>query len=518
MSSILFSRRKLFEAGAAAAVAAGLAAIPGAALARPAPAPGRESEFETLFREGDEERFRSSLHNAYLFLNTMMDAYAQGSTTRLSQSYSDEIGLESTAFVYDNAVEIMARLLRGSGQDVARAQVLGNGLLYAQQIDPAADGRVRQAYFVDHADSQGVFIVPSGFPFFFRGSATGDLAWTGMALAQLANRTGIEAYLDGAVRLGNWIFNNTFDTRGAGGYNFTAGANQVKSTEHNIDVFALFTMLARLTGHSATWTDRADHARIFVDAMFYIPGGFFFTGTGPDGISVNPNLSQNNIPEDVQDWSFQAFFNRDHAASINWCKTNLAVTDTPQTYNSDLVPAHNNNLTGNIRVSGVSFATQSMRPPLREDEKSESPCIIAPSDQFSKQPNPSAVWLEGTGHLAAALLSRRLRRNRDIDGFNGDVDTARMLLDNIRVAQNNLGKGQHVGGGQPFIGLGKPAQTIPDGLGVIAATSELNTGFGFSFKRFLHIAATGWYVIAVQAGNPFRLGLREDRDEDQDRG
>src|SRR5437879_2598621 len=141
MSSILFSRRKLFEAGAAAAVAAGLAAIPGAALARPAPAPGRESEFETLFREGDEERFRSSLHNAYLFLNTMMDAYAQGSTTRLSQSYSDEIGLESTAFVYDNAVEIMARLLRGSGQDLARAQVLGNGLLYAQQIDPAAEDR-----------------------------------------------------------------------------------------------------------------------------------------------------------------------------------------------------------------------------------------------------------------------------------------------------------------------------------------------------------------------------------------
>jgi len=254
MSSILFSRRKLFEAGAAAVAAAGVAAIPGAALARPAPAPGRESESETLFREGDEERFRSSLHNAYLFLNTMMDAYAQGSTTRLSQSYSDEIGLESTAFVYDNAVEIMARLLRGSGQDVARAQVLGNGLLYAQQIDPAADGRVRQAYFVDHADSQGVFIVPSGFPFFFQGSATGDLAWTGMALAQLANRTGIEAYLDGAVRLGNWIFNNTFDTRGAGGYNFTSGANQVKSTEHNIDVFALFTMLARLTGHSATWT------------------------------------------------------------------------------------------------------------------------------------------------------------------------------------------------------------------------------------------------------------------------
>jgi len=73
-------------------------------------------------------------------------------------------------------------------------------------------------------------------------------------------------------------------------------------------------------------------------------------------------------------------------------------------------------------------------------------------------------------------------RSKDIDGFNGDVDTARILLDNIRVAQNNLGRGQHVGGGQPFVGLGKPAQAIPDGLGVIAATSELNTGFGFSFN------------------------------------
>jgi hypothetical protein len=504
MNSNLLSRRKLFQAGAAAAAAAGVSVLPGVSLARS----GQESDSASLFPEADAARFQASLQNAYVFLDTMMDAYAQGSTTRLSQSYSDENGLESTAFVYDNAVEIMARLLRGVGQDLTRAKILGNGLLYAQQTDPAADGRVRQAYFVDHADANGVFILPSGFPFFFQGSATGDMAWTGMALAQLAHRTRAAAYLDGAVRLGNWIFNNTFDTRGAGGYNFTLGANQVKSTEHNIDVFALYTMLARLTGDSGTWTGRADHARIFIDAMFNAPGGFFFTGTAPDGVSVNPNLSQDNIPEDVQDWSFQAFLNPDHAMSIDWCKTNLAVTDTPQAYNSDLVPAlNNNNLTGNIRVSGVTFASQSMRPPLAENEAAESACFIAPSDPFSNQPSPSAVWLEGTGHLAAALLTRRLPRNRDIDGFNGDLDTARILLDNIRVAQNNLGKGQHVGGGQPFIGLGKTAQTIPDGLGVVAATSELNTGFGFSYKRFLHVGATGWYAIAALAGNPFRLGL-----------
>src|SRR6266436_2996103 len=165
MSSALFSRRKFFETGTVAAAAAGVAAIPGAAFARQPQEGG--SGLDPLFPPGGAQRFFLSQQNAYLFLDTMMDAYAQGLTTRLSQSYSDEIGLESTAFFYDNAVEIMA--------------------------------------------------------------------WTGMALAQLAHRTGISAYLDGAVRLGNWIFNNAFDTRGPGGYNFTLGPNQVKSTEHNID-------------------------------------------------------------------------------------------------------------------------------------------------------------------------------------------------------------------------------------------------------------------------------------------
>src|SRR2546421_12287867 len=140
MNRNLLSRRKLFQTGAVAAVASGVAALPGASLARP------QQDNDSLFSDGNADKFRVSLQNAYVFLDTMMDAYAQGSTIRLSQSYADEIGLESTAFVYDNAVEIMARLPRGSGQDVARAQVLGNGLLYAQQIDPVFFFKQKTAY------------------------------------------------------------------------------------------------------------------------------------------------------------------------------------------------------------------------------------------------------------------------------------------------------------------------------------------------------------------------------------
>jgi hypothetical protein len=479
------SRRQLAKFGFGMA-AAGFTFVPAlhsvtALRTQESPSRAEEAPFD------DESAFAASLNNAYSFLNTMMDAYAQGSIVRLSQSYADQQGLQSTAFVYDNSLVINAHLLRGQSEDIARAIVLGNALLHAQQVDSIGDGRVRQAYFVDQPDAQGVFVRPALFPFFFLGSAVGDMAWTGIGLAQLFRRTGDQQFLDGAVKLGRWIVNNTLDTRGAGGFNFGVdnGNNKLlfKSTEHNIDCIALFTMLARLTG-DGSWLDQAEHARTFVNAMFdSADGGFFFTGTAPDGVTVNSVLSQANIPEDVQTWSFLATLDETQARSIDWAKTNLATTDTPQTIHS--------RLTGNQRISGVSFASQSMR-------------ALSPSDQFSAAPSPNAVWLEGTGHLAAALLARRLPARHDLPGFHGDTHTARMLLDSIRASQETLAKGQTVGG--------KPIQ---DGQGVVAASSVLNTGFGFSFNPNRHIAATSWFAMAGQAGNPLQLGLRTDRhDED----
>ncbi|HEV3037775.1 MAG TPA: Tat pathway signal sequence domain protein [Candidatus Angelobacter sp.] len=473
------SRRQLAKIGLGIA-ATSLTFVPGI----------HSQESQPRFEDGprnDESSFGPALNKAYSFLNTMMDAYAQGSTVRLSQSYTDQQGLQSTGFVYDNSLAINAHLLRGLPDDIDRAIALGKALLHAQQVDSIGDGRVRQAYFVNQPDAQGVFVRPALFPFFFLGSAVGDMAWTGIGLAQLFNRTGDQQFLDGAVKLGHWIVNNTFDTRGAGGFNFGVdnGNNKLlfKSTEHNIDCISLFTMLANLTG-DGSWLAQADHARTFVNAMFdATDGGFFFTGTAPDGVSINPVLSQNNIPEDVQTWSFLATLDETHAQSIDWAKTNLATTDTPQTIHS--------HLTDNQKISGVSFASQSMR-------------ALNPSDQFSGRPNPNAVWLEGTGHLVAALLARRLPARRDLPGFHGDVNTARTLLDNIRTAQEILAKGQTVGG-----------KAIPDGEGVVAASSVLNTGFGFSFNPNRHIAATSWFAMAVQAGNPLQLGLHtERRDED----
>jgi hypothetical protein len=464
------SRRELAGVGVGAFAATALASMPNRSHAQEA---GAEAPCD------EDSLLAGGIEKSYTFLHSMMDAYAQGQTPRLIQSYSDQMQLQSTSFVYDDAVVINALLERGDQGNLQRARVLGEALLYAQQNDASGDGRVRQAYFVDQADTHGVFLRPALAPFYFIGSTTGDMSWVGMALAHLFVRSGERRFLDGAVRLGQWIVRNTSSTSGAGG--FTAGVDAsnnpltYKSTEHNIDAFALFTTLAQLTGDDS-WAGPALSARSFVQAMFNADGDFFWTGTLGDGVTINTNP----IPEDVNTWSFLALRNEDFAGSVDWAKTNLAVTDTPQCFN--------NSVAGNkVRISGITYTNFAQHPPLVNDE-------FAPSDPYSTPPNPNAVWLEGTAHVAAALRARNLPAGRDLPGFGGDRNTANYLLQNILGAQATQGAGQTCAG-----------RPLPAGAGVTAASSELNTGFGFSYKPFLHIGATGWFAIAGLGGNPFRI-------------
>lgn len=464
MSESKLSRRGLLGLGLGAAASATLLPSTAVKLGR-ADDFGADGDFQF---NTDIKALLASVTNAYSFLDQMMDAYATGATTRLTQSYADQIGLQSSAFTYDNALILCAYLLRRGSGDIARAQVIGNGLLYAQQTDPAGDGRFRQAYFVNHADSNGVFVNP-GFSF-FQGSAVGDVAWAGIALAQLFERTRVKKYLDGAVKAATFIETTTRDNTNVppGGYFFGNGQSN-KSTEHNIDVYALFTMLARLTGNTS-WLDGAQHARTFVEAMYNSSAGFFWTGT-----SDPTHIFFDNIPEDVQTWSYLAFLDAGFAASLEWVKTSLATTDTSFAFNNGW------HFNGNFRVSGETYASLSKLGTVLGDQSVDA----------------DAVWCEGTSHTVAALLARGLPAKKDISSFHGDVNTASLMLESVQVAQASLGSGQTVGG-----------KTLVDGQGIVAATSPLNTGFGFNFLPFRHIGASSWYVMAAQVANPLQLGLR----------
>ena len=423
----------------------------------------------------------ASIARAITFQNFAMDAYATGTTVRLSQSYSDE-ALGATGFTYDNAVTIHAYLATEDAALQERAAVLGEGLLYAQAHNfPFNDGRFAQGYYVNVAasDGSGAFITPAAAPYYFYTSTTGDQAWAGMALAQLYARTMDNRFLTGALLVANWIVSNTYNTLGAGGFSFGTTINQYngsvpstngKSTEHNIDCYAFFTMLSSLTknGVSASngmaWSALAEHALTFVMAMYNAAGPYFYTGTLGDQVTINPQP----IPEDCQTWSYLALLKKKYQGTIDWALNNLEATDT--------AAAPHSSLTGTERIHGLVFDTASLTTPAYD---------------------PDAVWLEGTGHTIAALLARVLRGQEGLGGIVSDLDVVLKLIDQSIKAQKELGAGKTFG-----------SRAVPPQSGLVASTSVMDTGFGYTYGPSLHIGATGWYLLGAQAANPFRLGYR----------
>jgi hypothetical protein len=105
------------------------------------------------------------------------------------------------------------------------------------------------------------------------------------------------------------------------------------------------------------------------------------------------------------------------------------------------------------------------------------------------------VWLEGTAHTVAALTARAIAGRDSLPKLFEDLSNAIGFLHQLRIVQSELGVGQKVNG-----------SVIPAGKGLLAATSLMDTGFGFNYLPSLHIGATGWYVLAALGGNPFQLG------------
>ncbi|WP_371660640.1 Tat pathway signal sequence domain protein [Streptomyces sp. NBC_00280] len=421
----------------------------------------------------------SAERRAHAFLAAAMDGYPDHGDVRLTQSYTDQAGLFSTAFTYDNALAILAHLAARTETGRRRAVVLGDALLYAQAHDPVYDdGRLRQAYnvgpyvFFDGVAQPDGFVRADGTAnvgtqFGFTGTAVGDMAWAGIALAALARRTGKRRFLDAAVRIGTWIEVNASTQQPLGGYKFGVdGANAkltFSSTEHNTDLVGFFGQLALLTG-DRVWRQRRARARAFVEKMWEPTGttgtGFFYTGTN-DGVTVN----KSPIPEDTQTWTHLALNSRRYSGSLDWAATELAVLDRADRTNST-VPAGQS-------YEGVTFSSASLL--ANED---------APIAEFQPRPNRNGVWFEGTAHLALALRDR---------AGHGDEARAHRLVASIERAQELLGTGQTVG-----------SRGLPERAGVVSATSPLDTGFGFGYYPYRHTGATAWYLLAATRSNPLR--------------
>ena len=49
-------------------------------------------------------------------------------------------------------------------------------------------------------------------------------------------------------------------------------------------------------------------------------------------------------------------------------------------------------------------------------------------------------------------------------------------------------------------------QPLADGGGVVAASSLIDSGFGFGYFRVQHVGATSWYLMAAARTNPMQYG------------
>lgn len=224
--------------------------------------------------------------------------------------------VRNSASTYDNSIAVLALLAAGEDD---RAGLIADALVYAQQHDSLySDGRLRNSYMA------GDIGAPPGWrprgkagaarlPGYYDrsagrfvqdniqvGSSAGSQAWAMLALVAFAERSeNGQAYLDAAVRLGNWVHAQCRDRK----VGYTAGFGDIrgasrkllyKSAEHNIALAAAFAQLHRLTG-AEQWNTRATRARAFVISMFEPSTGHFLSGTDTNG-----RKSFDVTPVDVQ--------------------------------------------------------------------------------------------------------------------------------------------------------------------------------------------------------------------------
>jgi hypothetical protein len=253
-------------------------------------------------------------------LTARVDAVA-GRAPMLLRSYDDASGagepaeptMRTAAFVYDNSLAVIALLACDR-----RAQALR--IAEALRVAATTDARLRNVY---RAGLVGDKALANGWwdarqnrwleDAYQQGSATGNVAWAGLALLAAFDATHDARWRDAAQRLASWVVEHTRDESGSG---FSGGIDGFdaqpvkvtwKSTEHNIDLVALFGRLARagaregVPAHGAArpdWAVDAQNARRFVDSQWDPPSGHFFVGTLPDG--KTPNRVNSGL--DVELW------------------------------------------------------------------------------------------------------------------------------------------------------------------------------------------------------------------------
>ena len=252
---------------------------------------------------------------------------AQSAPVMLRSYDTENVYIQNAAFTYDNALAGMAFISEGMQPE---AQQVMDAFVYAVQNDRALSAagerseevgpmRVRNAYaagdisafpgWESGAKLPGWYDNETGEWYEDRyqvGSNVGNTSYAAMALMQYYKAYGGEQYLKTARSLMDWVIEECSD----GGDGFVGGFDgwqegdppvvypfTYKSIEHNIDAYAVFSALYKVTGESK-YREAADSALRFIESMYDEEQGLFMTGTLDDGVTPNKSV----VVLDAQVW------------------------------------------------------------------------------------------------------------------------------------------------------------------------------------------------------------------------
>ncbi|MEO0293769.1 MAG: hypothetical protein ABIN61_06070 [candidate division WOR-3 bacterium] len=261
---------------------------------------------------------------------------------RFLQSYemssSKNYRMANKAYTYDNALAMIAFLVRGTQEDIRRARIIGDAFKYAQENDRYyKDGRLRNAYssgdIIHHQTGKarlpGWWDSDSSKWFedsYDVGTYTGEMAWIIIAWLSYDSITNENRYIQNAIDLGNWIYEHCYDSTGIPGY--TGGyigwepqptKENWKSTEHNIDVYVAFKRLYHHTGNDI-WLKRSIKALNFVKSLWDSSTKHFWSGT-LDSLNIN-----DFSPLDAQTFGALALDEEPYDCGFLWAEDNCCVS------------------------------------------------------------------------------------------------------------------------------------------------------------------------------------------------
>lgn len=208
--------------------------------------------------------------------------------------------LKESAFVYDNALAGIA--LIACGQNDAARRIADGVVAGVTRDRHFHDGRIRNAYRAGAMPAAGPLPMPGWWDTkanrwfedrYQVGTATGNVAWAALLLLAAYDTTRAPRYLDTARTMMGWVDKETYNADapaafigGFFGHEPTPQRQGWKSTEHNVDTYAVFRWLSRYDA-DPRWRTGADRSRNFVETMWQPGEGRFAIGTRDDGRTLN---------------------------------------------------------------------------------------------------------------------------------------------------------------------------------------------------------------------------------------